>query len=134
MPDEPVELKKAEHVLKKAEHARLMRLRKRFLEQERIEMNGELPCISRHLTELDAILADDPHTDPELRIEMLARAAYVSARLYAEEPEPIIKYLLLLSVRRHHRQFMKLPFAERLAPIWETWLDVLNEEEERANA
>jgi hypothetical protein len=112
-------------------------LREIFLNQERSEMNGELPCISRHLTKLDAILMDDPLTDLSLRTLMLARAAYVSARMYQEDPEPIIKHLLLLSIRCHHRQFMKLPkpYSDALAPIWSKWLDVLEEEEkELANA
>ena len=113
------------------EHKRLLHLRQIFLAQERSEMNGELPCITRHLTNLDGILAEDQLTDLRLRVEMLARAAYISALRYKEEPEPIIKHLLLLSIRQHHRQFMKLPAAVRegFAPMWGEWLSVLEEEE-----
>jgi hypothetical protein len=73
----------------------------------------------------------DQLTDLGLRTEILARAAYVSARMYEEEPEPFIKHLLLHMIRRHHRQFMKLPkrYSDALAPIWSKWLDVLEEEE-----
>jgi len=76
------------------------------------------------LTVLDHLLMDDPLTDFNLRIEVLARAAYISALMYREEPEPLIKHLLLLCIRRHHRQFMKLPesWREGLAPIWAEWL------------
>jgi hypothetical protein len=96
MPDELVDLTE----WKKAEHKRLLRLREIFLDQERSEMNGELPCISRHLTNLDAVLVEDQLSDLNLRIKILARLAYVSARMYAEEPEPFIKHLVLLSIRR----------------------------------
>src|SRR5215471_7036793 len=100
MPDEIIDLSEYQ----REEHDRLLRLRQIFLAQERSEMNGELPCITRHLTNLDWILAQDPLTDLSLRVEMLARAAYISALQYKEEPEPLIKQLLLHCVRRHHRQ------------------------------
>lgn len=131
MPDDLIDLSEYQ----REEHERLLRLRENFLDQERSEMNGELPCITRHLTNLDRVLVEDPLTDLSLRIEILARAAYVSARMYAEEPEPIIKHLVLHSIRQHHRQFMKLPkrYSNALAPIWSEWLDVL-EEEEKASA
>jgi hypothetical protein len=39
--------------LQREEHERLLHLREIFLNQERSEMNGELPCISRHRRHLD---------------------------------------------------------------------------------
>jgi hypothetical protein len=129
MPDDIIDLSEYQ----RNEHERLLRLREIFLTQERNERNGELPPISRHLTNLDRLLVDDALTDLSLCIEIVARAAYVSALMYKEEPEPIIRHLLLLSIRRHHRQFMKLPCADALAGIWSEWLDVLDEEE-RADA
>jgi hypothetical protein len=131
MPDDLIDLNEYQ----RKEHDRLLHLREIFLNQERSEMNGELPCITRHLTNLDRVLVEDPLTDLNLRIEILARAAYVSARRYKEEPEPFIKHLVLLSIRQHHRQFMKFPkrYSDELAPIWSEWLDVL-EEEEKASA
>jgi hypothetical protein len=128
MPDDIIDLAKHQ----REEHDRLLHLREIFLAQERSEMRiGELPCITRHLTNLDGILAEDPLTDLSPRVEMLARAAYISALQYKEEPEPLIKQLLQLSIRRHHRQFMKLPEPVREAGawIWGEWLDVLNDEE-----
>ena len=114
------------------EHERLLRWREVLLNQERMERTPDgLPNVSRHLTKLDAILINDPLTSPTTRLEVVARAAYVSALMYEEEPEPLIKNILLLSIRRHHRQFMKLPkrYTDALAPIWATWLDVLEAEE-----
>jgi len=128
MNGEPIDL--AEYQRK--EHERLLHWREILLNQELTEITPDgLPNVSRHLTKLDAILMDDPLTDLNLRTEAVARAAYISALMYQEEPEPIIKHLLLLSVRRHHRQFMKLPkcYADALAPIWSKWLDVLEKEE-----
>jgi hypothetical protein len=114
----------------RTEHDRLLRLREIFLNQERNERNGELPPITRHLNNLDRVLSEDQLTGLSLHIEIIARAAYVTALQYKEEPEPLIKHLLLLCIRQHHRQFMKLPCAEALAGIWGEWLHVLEEEEE----
>ena len=136
MPDEIIDLDECRQ-RKKEEHDRLVHWRELFLDQERSEMRiGELPCISRHLTHLDLLLMEDPLTDLGLRIASIARCAFISARLYEEEPEPIIKHILLLSIRQHHRQFMRLPAPVRKAGawIWGTWLDVLEEEEERHGA
>src|SRR5215831_10884343 len=95
---------------KKKNTTGLVHWRELFLNQEHSEMRiGELPCVSRHLTHLDLLLMEDPLTDLGLRVAILARCAFISALLYEEEPEPLIKHLLLLSVRQHHRQFMKLP-------------------------
>jgi len=40
------------------------------------------------ITHLDLLLMEDPLTDLGLRVEILARCAFISALMYEEEPEP----------------------------------------------
>jgi len=75
-------------------------------------------------------IVNHPLTNIHMQYAIFMRIAWTEAVLYGfADPEVKHKTLLRLRNSFHKIQRMPEPWQEAFAPVWEHWLEVLNEEE-----
>ena len=95
-----------------------------------------VPIIDERITACDLWLAAQPvQLNLRTAIEVLWRTAYAGALKYEDEPDPVTKHNMLLSIRECYRMLQReipAPYCAQIARVlFEVWLDVFEDEAER---